>query len=118
MKSKRITMYVCEECGLVYGSKKACIEHEKTHNPMPELENQDILVFGDGNYGFYVDGNIIYTQDGIDSGWDYSENVKDRIIKIFRIYNYEDRKCVSLALVQDCVSGKYEEDIVWERKDK
>lgn len=120
MKSKRITMYVCEECGLEYRNKEDCAEHEKTHNPnpMPELENLDILIFSNGKYGFYVDGNIIYTQDGNDSGYDYSENVKDRIIKIFRIYNYSNKKCVNLVLIRDCVRGMYKENIVWERKGK
>jgi len=111
-------MYVCEKCGWEYRNKEDCTKHENTHNPMPELENQDILIFNNGKYGFYVDGNIIYTHEGDHSGWDYSEDVKDRIIKIFRIYSYLDRKCVNLALIQDCLNGKYETDIVWERKDK
>lgn len=118
MKSKRITMYVCEKCNKEFRNKKDCVKCEKSHNPMPELENQDILIFSNGKYGFYVDGNIIYTQDGNDSGWDYSEEVKNRILKIFRIYNHVHRKCVKLALIRDCISGMYEENIVWERKDK
>ena len=118
MKSKRITMYVCEKCNKEFRSKEDCMEHEKSHNPMPELENQDILIFSNGKYGFYVDGNIIYAQDGNHSGWDYSEEVKDNIVKIIRNYNCCGRKFFSLAFIKRYAAGEYSEDIAWERKDK
>ena len=121
MKSKRITMYVCEKCGWEYRNKEDCVEHEKTHNPMPELENLDIVVFSDGQYGIYVDGIIMYQGKGNKSQYDWVNDTGKDIQKIFRVHhpNHTDRSVASEYIACVCAnSTAFNENIVWERKGK
>ena len=42
MKSKRITMYVCEKCGWEYRNKEDCAEHEKIHGRKVKIVKERI----------------------------------------------------------------------------
>ena len=96
------------------------MEHEKSHNPMPELENLDILIFDDASFGVYSNGIIMYMGDEEFPGFDFINPRTDRIKKIFRVFHHSGRKIAGIAIARNCKNMHvgYVKNIVWERKGK